>query len=127
LLLNNFETVVNSIINFSNITLSSLYFDITKDCLYANHNACKERRAVVTVFEEVLNTITMVIGPILPHLAEEISETWDPDGSSVFENQWNPLGSKWTDIQAEEDMNQLLHVRGTVLSLLEQARGDKYV
>lgn len=31
------------------------------------------------------------------------------------------------DIQAEKDMNELLRVRGTVLSLLEQARGDKYV
>ena len=53
-----YGTVVNSIINFSNITLSSLYFDITKDCLYANHNASKERRAVITVLEEVCSPAT---------------------------------------------------------------------
>jgi isoleucyl-tRNA synthetase len=98
---------VNSIINFSNITLSSLYFDITKDCLYANDHVSKERRAVVTVLEQVgfppilphpisptykvLNTMTTIIKPILPHLAEEINESWDSTGSSVFVNQWTPL------------------------------------
>jgi hypothetical protein len=36
-------------------------------------------------------------------------------------------GSKWIDIHAEKDMSDLLRIRGTVLSLLEQARGDKCV
>ncbi|KAF8219688.1 isoleucyl-tRNA synthetase [Tricholoma matsutake] len=121
------EKVVNSITNFSNITLSSLYFDITKDCLYANHHASKERRAVVTVLEQVLNTMTTIIGPILPHLAEEINSYRYGSRSSVFVNQWTRLGSEWMDIQAEKDMNELLRVRGTVLSLLEQARGDKRI
>jgi isoleucyl-tRNA synthetase len=42
--------VMNSLSNFANITLSSLYFDITKDCLYAND---KQRRAVVTTLARV--------------------------------------------------------------------------
>jgi isoleucyl-tRNA synthetase len=45
--------VINALNNFANTTLSSLYFDITKDCLYANDAKSLERRAVVTVLEQV--------------------------------------------------------------------------
>lgn len=45
--------VINHLNNFTNITLSSLYFDITKDCLYANGVDSLERRAVITVLEQV--------------------------------------------------------------------------
>jgi isoleucyl-tRNA synthetase len=48
-----FLVVVNVASNFANITLSSLYFDITKDCLYADSRDSRERRAVVTVLEQV--------------------------------------------------------------------------
>jgi isoleucyl-tRNA synthetase len=79
--------------NFANITLSSLYFDITKDCLYANDTYSVERRAVITVFEHILRTITSVMAPVLPHLAEEIHDHWKSDGKSVFMSQWTPLVS----------------------------------
>src|SRR6266436_8708010 len=46
-------TVINALNNFANITLSSLYFDITKDSLYANNVKSRERRAIVTVLEQV--------------------------------------------------------------------------
>jgi len=45
--------VMNSLSNFANITLSSLYFDITKDCLYANGMQSTERRAIVTTLARV--------------------------------------------------------------------------
>ena len=47
------STVVAALNNFANITLSSLYFDITKDCLYASGTNSLERRMVVTVLEQV--------------------------------------------------------------------------
>lgn len=39
--------------NFANITLSSLYFDITKDVLYANDVHSIERRVVVDTLKRV--------------------------------------------------------------------------
>ena len=36
-------------------------------------------------------------------------------------------GYEWNNSKIEQDMKKLLAVRGTVLSLLEQARVDKYV
>jgi isoleucyl-tRNA synthetase len=46
-------SVINSLNNFANVTISSLYFDITKDCLYADQAHSLERRRVVTVLEQV--------------------------------------------------------------------------
>jgi hypothetical protein len=45
--------VVNSLNNFANISLSTFYFDITKDSLYADGKESVERRAVLTVLEQV--------------------------------------------------------------------------
>jgi isoleucyl-tRNA synthetase len=90
--------------------------------------------------------MTSVLAPVLPHLAEEIHDSYKSDGSSFFMTPWTPLvrtqacavsqrgcsyglelqGEEWMDPQAAEDMSELLHIRGTVLLLLEQARGDKY-
>lgn len=39
--------------NFANITLSSLYFDITKDVLYASDIHSIERRVVVDTLKRV--------------------------------------------------------------------------
>jgi len=121
----NFPKVISALNNFANITLSSLYFDITKDCLYANSIQSRERRAVVTVLEYVLGTTTKVMAPVLPYLAEEIHATWKADNKSVFMTPWTPLNDEWKDLQAASDMSQLLAVRDTVLSLMEKARRDK--
>jgi len=87
----NTSQVINTLTNFANITLSSLYFDISKDSLYANDIASFERRATVTVLEQVLKTMTSVLAPVLPHLAEEIHVTFKGDGTSVFMTPWAPL------------------------------------
>ena len=54
--------VINLTSNFANVTLSTLYFDITKDCLYANAKDSLERRAVLTVLEQVCAAIPPLDG-----------------------------------------------------------------
>ncbi|KAG6331358.1 hypothetical protein ID866_7732 [Astraeus odoratus] len=122
----NFPKVMTSLTNFANITLSSLYFDITKDVLYANDILSVERRAVVATLERILRTMTSVLAPVLPHLAEEVHAQHSSNAElSFFTQKWTPLSTEWEDPQAEKDMDSLLGIRSTVLSLLEQARGDK--
>ncbi|KAI0938609.1 hypothetical protein AcW1_001709 [Taiwanofungus camphoratus] len=121
-----FPRVINALSNFANITLSSLYLDITKDCLYANAKSSLERRVIVAVLNQVLTTMTSVLAPVLPHLAEEIHATLPDAGeTSVFTKKWIPLDPEWEDLQAETDMSYLLTVRSKVLSALEGARRDK--
>lgn len=122
----NFPRVMTALVNFSNITLSSLYFDITKDVLYANDICSVERRAVVDTLERILRTMTSVLAPVLPHLAEEIHGQHAEDARlSFFTQKWTPLSAEWSDCLAEKDMESLLGVRSVVLTLLERARGDK--
>ncbi|KAG6831068.1 hypothetical protein H0H92_012991 [Tricholoma furcatifolium] len=117
--------VVNSLSNFANITLSSFYLDMTKDCLYADPKSSFARRSVVTVLDQALTTMTSVLAPVLPHLAEEIHNTRNPDGSSVFVTPWKPLSPEWKDEKAAQEMAELLRVRSVVRLLLERARGNK--
>ncbi|KAG8216484.1 tRNA synthetases class I-domain-containing protein [Butyriboletus roseoflavus] len=123
----NFPRVMVALTNFANITLSSLYFDITKDVLYANDVHSIERRVVVDILKRILRSMTSVLAPVLPYLAEEIHahRATEASGRSFFTNKWEPLSTEWEDPQAEKDMDSLLSVRSAVLSLLEKARGDK--
>jgi isoleucyl-tRNA synthetase len=44
---------MNALTHFANVTLSSLYFDITKDCLYADSRSNPKRRAIEMVLQQV--------------------------------------------------------------------------
>lgn len=48
--------VVSALSNFANITLSTLYFDITKDALYCEAENSVERLGIITVMEKVSMT-----------------------------------------------------------------------
>jgi len=89
--------------------------------------------------------MTRIIAPICPYLAEEIHATWNADGRSIFMTPWVPLvritetftikshsngflqSLEWKDPEVSKDMEILLRLRGTVLSLLEKARKAKFV
>ncbi|KAI0646563.1 isoleucyl-tRNA synthetase [Trametes meyenii] len=124
----NFPQVINELSYFANITLSSFYFDINKDCLYAEREDGIARRRVLTVLDQVLTTMTKVLAPVLPHLAEEIHGILHgTDAPSVFTIPWTSLPEEFVDTQAEQDMDKLLRIRSKVFALLEQARKDGVV
>lgn len=131
----NFQKVMAALLNFSNTTLSALYFDIRKDTLYAESIDSPQRQSVLTILEHVLKTTTRMLAPVLPHLAEEIYQCRFIDNPalepsqyrSVFQEKWDPLSADWSDAQAEDEMSILLAVRNKVLLLLEQARAAKYI
>ncbi|TFK19817.1 isoleucyl-tRNA synthetase [Coprinopsis marcescibilis] len=125
----NFPKVVGALTHFSNITLSSFYFDITKDCLYANPVDSVERRGVVTVLKHILHSLTKIMAPILPHLAEEIHATWRKNGESgsVFMTPWKPLGPEWQDLDASRKVGMYRELRAAVSPLLERARKDGHI
>ncbi|KIK95549.1 hypothetical protein PAXRUDRAFT_140435 [Paxillus rubicundulus Ve08.2h10] len=123
----NFPRVMTALVHFANITLSSLYFDITKDVLYANDIHSIERRVVVDTLKRTLLSMTSVLAPVLPHLAEEIHAhvVGEAADKSFFARKWEPLSTEWDDPRAEKDMGSLLTVRSEVLSLVEKARRDR--
>lgn len=127
-----FPAVVEDVSIFVKETMSALYMNITKDRLYADKEDSKERREILTVFEEVLDTLTSLVAPMLPHLAEEVHKTLhkpEVDGPllSIFAKPWAPLSDEWHCPAAEQQMKLLLDIRRTILQLLEQARSDKHI
>ncbi|KAF5350978.1 hypothetical protein D9756_008391 [Leucocoprinus leucothites] len=123
-----FARVMNSLVYFANVTLSSFYLDIRKDCLYGDSINSIERRGVLTVLEKILDTMIAIYSPVLPHLAEEVHAIRYPGTEkSFFMSHWQPLTEEWYDLKSKREMDALLDLRTHVLGLLEQARTDKYV
>ncbi len=54
------------------MTLSFFYFDIVKDSLYTSAPRAVSRRAVQTVYNELLQVLVRLLAPVTPHLAEDI-------------------------------------------------------
>ncbi|KAG9013802.1 isoleucine-tRNA ligase [Tulasnella sp. JGI-2019a] len=126
-----FAKVVSTLNGFVANTLSSLYFDITKDCLYADAADSQRRRVVLQVMNETLRTIVPIVAPILPHLAEEVHQTLNGHDNapvlSVFTLGWKSVDPNWRDEAIVERMQHLLQARSRVNELLEVARGQRQI
>ncbi|GAA5970004.1 hypothetical protein JCM11641_000230 [Rhodosporidiobolus odoratus] len=132
-----FNKAYQALSMFSNSTLSSFYFDVTKDTLYADSKSSLARRQVVHVLQKVYDTYVSVLAPLAPLLAEEIHHfasgaTSDPEPNlrgapSVFNKVWPEPDQQWNAPQVKEEMNELLAVRAEVNCLLEQSRNDKRI
>ncbi|TCD67808.1 isoleucine-tRNA ligase [Steccherinum ochraceum] len=125
-----FSEVTLPLSRFVNTTLSSLYFDITKDILYADPENSLRRREVLTISEHILDTMTSIFAPIVPHLAEEVHQILHSGNAqilSVFSQPWVPLDPMWYDEEVEKSMSKRLQLRSKVMSLLEQSRTEKHI
>ncbi|KAG9087640.1 isoleucine-tRNA ligase [Ceratobasidium sp. 370] len=122
----NFQKVVHSVSDFTNNVLSSFYFDIMKDTLYADSPNSPTRKLAVSVLYEILKVLSSVMAPILPHLAEEVYAHLHPTASgSVFRAGWYVVPKEFEDIESENDMQRILKIREAVLEALEQVRQKK--
>jgi len=62
-----FVKAYHCLFNFCTMDLSSIYFDVSKDRLYATEGIAS-RWTLVKIYQ----TLTLLFAPILPHLAEEL-------------------------------------------------------
>lgn len=68
----NFSEVYKLTNNFVSTTISSFYFDFTKDILYIEKEDSLKRRSVQTVIYNILNAEVRLLAPLLPHTSEEV-------------------------------------------------------
>ncbi|GAA6059397.1 hypothetical protein JCM10212_003629 [Sporobolomyces blumeae] len=132
-----FNRAYQALAAFSNSTLSSFYFDVTKDTLYADSRESLPRRHVIHTLQHIFDTYLSVLAPLAPLLAEEIyhyslgaSEDPSVDATgvhSVFERVWPEPNEEWSNSQIKAEMDELLALRTEVLGLLEEARNDKKI
>lgn len=69
-----FPFLFQTLVNFIPYQLSSFYFDIIKDRLYCEAAASEKRKSSQTALYHILVTLIRSVAPIVPHLAEEVSQ-----------------------------------------------------
>jgi isoleucyl-tRNA synthetase len=67
-----YHTAAHSIHNFCVVDMSNFYFDVLKDRLYTSLPTSKTRRAAQTVLYKILDSLTLLLTPILAFTADEI-------------------------------------------------------
>lgn len=117
--------------NYCVVDLSSFYFDLRKDTLYADAAKSHTRRAAQTVLDIILSALARAISPVLSHLAEDIWQHM-PTGapataSSVFLTDWPQAQNDWKDEQLEQKWTRAVDWRNVALKALEEARQGKLI
>lgn len=123
-----FHQVFHDIHNFAVIDMSNFYLDIVKDRLYVLEKDSPSRRAVQTVLWKILQTITLLIAPILSFTAEEV---WSyiplKTEESVLLASWPELPSFFKNEELADSWEVLIKLKEEVNRVLENARREKII
>ena len=125
-----FHSVMQTVTNFSTVTLSARYFDIIKDRLYTYAPKNRARRSAQTALYQIVDSLARILAPILAFTADEV---WEhiPRGSktdtpvSVHVATFPEAGSHDADLISR--WGRLFAVREQVLAELEKARTSKVI
>lgn len=125
-----FNTVLTSIVNFLTIHLSGFYLDVAKDILYCDAKDSLRRRQVQTVIYHIVESLVLLLAPIIPHTAEEIYDHFvGKKKESVHLEKYKKADVLQT-LDCEKylkDYEQLLMIRSDVLKALEEKRSLKEI
>jgi isoleucyl-tRNA synthetase len=117
--------------NYCVVDLSSFYLDVVKDRLYASAPNAHDRRSTQTVLHEILQALTMMIAPVLSHLAEDIHQCLSPAlrglAESVFLRDWPVADASKRDEALAKRYDALIPLRETINKALEEARQAKLI
>ncbi len=83
---NQYHKIYVEILNFCTVDLSSLYFDIRKDCLYCDDKESLKRSNCVTVLKSCLYFLMKWLHPILVFTIEEVFQTLKSNSLNIKEN-----------------------------------------
>jgi isoleucyl-tRNA synthetase len=96
-----FNKAVGDINGFVNAHLSAFYFEVIKDAMYTGTKRVRMRTQAV--LKEIFDGLLRMLGPITPHLIEEV---WEhrPEGMKA---QTHPLYQVWMNSSADHANSQL--------------------
>ncbi|MHA1539949.1 MAG: isoleucine--tRNA ligase [Alphaproteobacteria bacterium] len=117
-----FMNYINALHDFCNETLSSLYFDIRKDCLYCDEPASDKRRAVRTTMNILFETLIRALAPVLCFTAEEAWAARNPDGESIHLQEFAEKVDVTLSAEEAEKWEKILDVRKSVNASIERVR-----
>ena len=124
-----FHVLFHTIHNFCTVDLSAIYFDILKDRLYASAPTATERRAAQTALYEILQSLVIMVAPILTFTSEEVWQNMTKRDSmptsSVQLASWPKPQPERLDEKLQTKWEALLALRSEVTKALEIARRNK--
>lgn len=125
-----FHSLYHTVHNFCTVDLSAIYFDILKDRLYASVPNSTERRAAQTVLYELLQSLVVLVAPVLTFSSEEVWQYMKKrDGmpESVQLAPWPAAHPEYVQADLAAKWSELLELRGEVTKALEIARRNKEI
>jgi isoleucyl-tRNA synthetase len=110
--------------------LSAIYFDILKDRIYASAPNDPGRRAAQTVLYEIMQTLVVLVAPVLTFSSEEVWQHMNKRSGmpeSVQLTDWPASKPEYLDSVLQTKWDSLLEIRGEVTKALEIARRNKEI
>jgi isoleucyl-tRNA synthetase len=124
-----FNYISMNVNSFITKELSSFYLDLSKDILYILKENDLRRRQVQTVLYHTLNTLNMLLAPIIPYTSEEVYGFINKDDkkASVHMEEFYHIDSikKADDIERAYDL--FMVSRDDIAKALEIAREAKVI
>ena len=137
-----FKRVMTAIVNFVNVELSAVYFDIRKDALYCDPSFAtakawdsetsvygNRRRAVRTVMAAVMERLLCWLAPVMPFTTDEAFGESHLKGSaeSVHLLVFPETPAAWRDAALAQRWEKIFKVRRVVTGALEVERREKRI
>jgi isoleucyl-tRNA synthetase len=127
-----FHRVYHAIHDYCVVDLSSFYWDVLKDRLYAKAPRSISRRSAQTAIWKISTALVRLLAPVLVFTTEEIWKMLPADTQgvgSVHQAEFVDADSLASGISREavEQWARLAQVRAAVLLALEQARAAKAI
>ncbi|WKL56216.1 isoleucine--tRNA ligase [Asticcacaulis sp. ZE23SCel15] len=122
-----FAGVIRPVADFASQTLSALYFDIRKDCLYCDRPDSVKRRATRTVLNILFERLTAWLGPIMSFTTEEAWSYRYPDASDNVFRTLAPVPAEWHNEVEAVRWEKIEHVLDVVTGALEEKRREKVI
>lgn len=121
-----FHKVYHTLNQFCAVDLSSLYIDITKDRMYCDAPNSSRRRATQTAMHRIFDALCRLLAPITVFTAEE---AWSYLGASksVHLQLFPEQDAEWRNPTVENQVAQLLSLRGVIGQAVERARQEKLI
>ena len=137
-----FKRAMTQIVNFVNVELSAVYFDVRKDALYcdpafathahwdaATAEAGNRRRAVRTVMALVMERLLAWLAPVMPFTTDEAfgESHLKTRAPSVHLLQFPETPEGWLDKPLSQRWEKIFAVRRVVTGALEVERREKRI
>ncbi|MFD0988342.1 isoleucine--tRNA ligase [Methyloligella solikamskensis] len=120
-----FKRVFQALFNFCVNDLSAFYFDIRKDGLYCEPYDSLTRRSALTVLDQLFNTLTAWLAPMLCFTMEEAwLNRYPSDKGSVHLRHFPDIPEEWLDEELDQKWRKVRQIRRVVTGALEIERKE---